>query len=205
MLVPAAPPAIVVDTTYRDSTLLQLEALATAVADTFVARGVKAPAGLFVLSMDAGGAQLNVLGGNVPDSLRNRVAPTAVAFINRRGSAEPLALTIRLERVDRTPAPRGAPDEQPRVRNGGKVREYMGRIIQAYPNMANGWHQAVGDMQVNREGRVAIVFVREWAGEEDINPYLAALANELEYTPARGGGEPVPAWVRQTFTFGVRP
>lgn len=218
MLVPialhAAPPArpappVIADTTFRDSSLAQVEGLARAVVDTFEARGVKAPTGLFVLSMGAGGvgAQLNVHGGNVPDALRASVGPIATAYINRRGTDAPLALTIRLERVERPAGPRPAegPEERPQLRNGGKIREYMGRIIRAYPAMQRGMHHAVVDMQVNREGRVAIVHIREWAGAEDINPYLAALANELEYTPARIAGQPVTTWIRQTFSFGVQP
>ncbi len=202
---PAAAPPAVADTAATDS-LADLEALANAVVDTLVARGVQTPRGLFVVAVEAGGggAELNILGGNVPEALRGTVMPAAAAYINRRGVETPIDLTIRLERVER-PAPmaRATPVAGPQLRNGERVKGYMERLLQAHPGLARGWHTAVVDMHVNRQGRVSIVSVRDWAGELDINQYLAALAYELEFTPARQGGQPVPCWVRQTFSFGI--
>lgn len=202
---PAPPPPAAADTVVRDS-LDDLDTFANAVVDTLVSRGVRSPQGVLVVSMEAGGggAELNILGGNVPEALRGSVMPAAAAYINRRGVETPIDLTIRLERVERpglvNPA---APRTPPVLRNGDKVKEYMGRVLAMHPNLARGWHNAVVDMHVNRQGRVSIVNIREWAGEVDINQYLAALAYELEFTPARQGGQPVPFWIRQTFSFGV--
>ncbi|HEX8360038.1 MAG TPA: hypothetical protein VF613_08025 [Longimicrobium sp.] len=202
---PPAPPHAAADTVVHD-TLRELEVLANAVVDTLVAHGVKTPRGILVVTMDAGGggAELNIVGGNVPEAHRASVMPAAAAYINRRGVETPIDLTIHLERVERPavviPA---APRTAPVPRNGDKVENYMAHLLAAHPNLSRGWHRAVVDMYVNRQGRVAIVNIREWAGEVDINQYLTALAYELEFTPARQGGQPAPCWIRQSFAFGV--
>jgi hypothetical protein len=202
---PPAPPSAAADTVAHD-TLGALEVLANAVVDTLVAHGVKNPRGFLVVTMDAGGggAELNILGGNVPEAERASVMPAVAAYINRRGVETPIDLIVDLERVERPAAvDRAAPRTGPVPRNRGWVEEYMARLLEAHPNLARGWHRAVVDMYVNRQGRVAIVNIREWAGEVDINQNLAALAYALEFTPARQGGQPVPCWIQQSFSFGV--
>lgn len=206
----AAPPArpappIAADTAVRDSNYVHLYDLSQAVLDTLEARGLKSPSGLLAVSVGVGGAgaQMSIIGGNVPDSLRRSVGRLVSAYANRRGTATPLAFTIRLEHVVRAlrPLSKIGDERRPRLRSADMVRRYMGRLVESFPALQRGEHQATIDMYVDPKGRVSIVYIAEWAGPEDVTPYLTGLASELEFTPARVAGQPVPAWVTQTFTF----
>lgn len=199
-----APP-VAADTAVRDSTLQYLSDLARAVVDTLEARGVKSPSGLLAVSVGVGGAdaRMSIIGGNVPDSLRPSVGRLVGGYANRRGTETPLVFTIRLENVVRavTTLTRDGDERRPRLRNADIVRRYMGRLVSAYPALQRGAQEATIEMYVNTKGRVAVVYIAEWAGSEEITPYLTGLASDLEFTPARIAGQPVPVWVVQTFTL----
>ena len=203
---PARPaPAVFADTSFRDSTHHHLTEMASAVVDTLEALGVKSPSGLVAVSVGVGGAdaRMSIIGGNVPDSLRRNVGRIVGTYVNRRGTETSLTFTIRLEHVVRgaVQVAEDGDEKRPRVRNRDLVREYMGRIVAAYPALGGGNRQATINMHVNARGRVAIVHIAEWTGAEDIDAYLTGLASELEFTPARVGSQPVPVWVSQTLTF----
>jgi hypothetical protein len=203
---PARPaPPVVADTAFRDSTLIYLHEMAGTVVDSLEALGVKSPSGLVAVSVGVGGAdaRMSIIGGNVPDSLRRNVGRIVGTYVNRRGTETSLTFTIRLENVVRgaVTVTQDGDERRPRLRNADLVRAYMGRIVAAYPALRYGNREATINMHVNTRGRVSIVHIAEWAGTEDIDAYLTGLASEMEFTPARVGGQPVPVWVTQTFTF----
>jgi hypothetical protein len=202
----AAAPADTAPPLFRDASLVPMQALAVALVDTLRGRGVASPRGTLTVTMDAGGANasLNVEDRNFPGELRAALAPPTVAFIRSRGMDEPLQLTVILDRVEPVDAwlP-GVERTLPVLRNGRRVDEYMHRIFEAQPALRRGTYTVQADLLVNRQGRVAVAYVRGRSAEDELDQYIPALALQLEFTPATANGIAAPMWVRQSFTFGI--
>jgi len=168
--------------------------------------GVAAPTGLLLVDVDSTRrGKVIFIETNYPQALVNTATRAVGAYLETLPPGKPYQALIRIDGEYPAMAA-GKRHCAPTLANLQELSDMMERVRDRYPGHppTPEIKRAVVRLVVNREGTVSYVEVERPTGDENLDPYVTAIAERLRFLPAKLDDMAFDTRFRFTLAFNVR-
>lgn len=170
--------------------------------------GVATPTGLLLVDVDSTRqGKVIFIETNYPQELVNTATRAVGEYLETLPPGRPYQALIRIDGDYPAMAP-GKRHCAPTLANRDDLGLMMQRVMQRHPQAGKlpqpVVKNAVVRLVVNREGTVSYVEVERPTGDENLDPYVTAIAERLRFVPAKLDDMAYDTRFRFTLTFNVR-
>lgn len=168
---------------------------------------IASPTGLFVIVTDSTHSHTlaEFVDSSVSEALVAGVKPIVSDYVIQTPMGRPVSVVVRLDSVSFPRVVRGESRAcTPAIKNKRQVREMMGNILRAHPDFGTpALHdeKARIGLVVDRNGTVPFAYLLSASGDPQIDRYLTAMAQEMEFYPALVDGTPIDVFVMLPLGF----
>jgi len=172
------------------------------------ANGVAAPTGLLLVDVDSTRrGKVFFIETNYSQELVNTATRSVAEYLETLPPGKSYQALIRIDGEYAAMAP-GKRHCSPTLANRDQLGEMMQRVLRRYPGAGSlpkpEVKRAVVRLVVNREGTVSYVEVERPTGDENLDPYVTAIAERLRFLPAKLDDLAYDTRFRFTLSFNVR-
>jgi TonB family protein len=170
--------------------------------------GVATPTGLLLVDVDSTRrGKVIFIETNYPQELVNTATRAVGEYLGTLPPGRSYQALIRIDGEYPAMAA-GKRHCPPTLANRQELSDMMQRVLRRYPGAGNlpkpEVKRAVVRMVVNREGAVSYVELERPTGDENLDPYVTAIAERLRFLPAKLDDVAFDTRFRFTLTFNVR-